>query len=72
MVLQVVADAGEHRRALLDLALDALLHVVEGDGRLAHLAGAARREIGHGAALAEGVDRRRQPAGSGGSGCAGR
>ena len=57
---QVVADAGEHGGALVDLALDALLHVVEGDGRLAHLAGAARRKAGHRAALAEGVDRRRQ------------
>ncbi len=51
-----MADAGEHGGALVDLALDALAHLVEGDRRLAHLAGAARGEIGHGAALAEIVD----------------
>ena len=58
---QVVADAGEHGGALLDLPLDALLHVVEGDRRLPHLAGASRRKAGHGATLAEIVDCRRQP-----------
>ena len=55
-----MADAGQHRRALVDLPLDPLAHLVEGDGRLAHLAGAARREVGDGAALAEIVDGRGQ------------
>ena len=50
---QVVADAGEHRRALLDGALDARLHLDEGLRRAPHLARAARAEIRHFAALAE-------------------
>ena len=35
---EVVADAGQHGRALLDLPLDALAHVDEGLRRLPHLA----------------------------------
>ena len=49
-----MADAGEHRRALLDLALDALAHQDEGLAGAAHLVGPARAEIGrHRPALAE-------------------
>ena len=55
-----MADAGEHRRALLDLAVDALAHLVEGDRCLAHFTSAARREVGNRAALAELVDCARQ------------
>ena len=50
---QVVRDAGEHRGALLHGALDAALHLDEGDRGAAHLARAARAEIRHFAALAE-------------------
>ena len=50
---QVVRDAGQHRGALLDRALDAGLHLHERLGRLADLAGAARPEVRHLAALAE-------------------
>ena len=69
---QVVADAGEHGRALLDLALDAAAHLVEGDRRLAHLAGAARREVRRRRGPCRNSRRRRRAAGSAGSGCAGR
>jgi hypothetical protein len=57
---QVVADGGQKRRALVDVALDALAHVEEGPRRLSNLACAVRLE-GHVRALAEGLRRRRQP-----------
>ncbi len=44
---QVVADRGQERRALVDVALDAALHSDEGVGRLAHLGGPVRTEVGH-------------------------
>ena len=50
---QVVRDAGEHRGALLDRALDARLHLDEGLRGAAHLARAARPEVRRLAALAE-------------------
>ncbi len=50
---QVVRDACEHGRALLDGALDARLHLDEGLRRLPHLARAAWLEVGRLAALAE-------------------
>ncbi len=53
---QIVADAVQHRRALLDGALDAPLHLDEGVAGLAHLAGAARPELDL-AALAEALGR---------------
>ncbi len=40
-----MADAGKHDGALLDMALDAVAHLDEGVGGLAHLARAARAEI---------------------------
>ena len=49
---QIVADAVEHRRALLGGAFDAPLHLDEGVAGLAHLARAARMELDV-AALAE-------------------
>ena len=53
---QVVTDAGQHGRALLHVRSDAVAHLEEGGGRLAHLARTARAEIvRHGASLAEGV-----------------
>ena len=53
---QVVADAGQHGRALLDVRRDAVAHLQEGLRRLAHLARAARAEVvGHRPALAERV-----------------
>ena len=59
---EVVADAGKHRRALVDMRLDPVTHFQEGLSRLAHLAGAAGTEVfGHGAALAEFVGRIREP-----------
>ena len=42
---QVVADAGQHGRALVDVLGDALAHLDESLRRLAYLAGAARAEI---------------------------
>ena len=58
---QVVADAGQHGRALLHVLADAVAHFDEGGGGLAHLARAAGREVGrHRAALAEGVGGFRQ------------
>ena len=51
---EVVADAGQHGRALLDLPLDALAHLDEGVAGAAHLLGAARLEVArHRPALAE-------------------
>ena len=51
---QIVADAGQHRGALLDLPLDALAHLDEGEAGAPHLLGAARAEIArHRPALAE-------------------
>ena len=67
---QIVADAVQHRGALLDGALDAPLHLDEGVAGLAHLAGAARPELDL-AALAEALRPPRRGAGSDGSGCAG-
>jgi len=52
-VTQVVRDAGQHRRALFDGALDARLHLDEGLRRAPHLARAARAIVRHLAALAE-------------------
>ncbi len=49
---QVMADAVQHRGALLDGALDAALHLDEGETGPAHLARAARPEVAV-AALAE-------------------
>ena len=40
-----MAHAGQHDGALLDMALDAVAHLDEGVGGLAHLARAARAEI---------------------------
>ncbi len=48
-----MADAGEHLGALPDLAADALAHLDEGGGGLAHLARALGLEVGDVAALAE-------------------
>ena len=50
---KIVADAGEHGGALLDLPLDAFAHVDEGLCRLPHLARAARPEDADRPALAE-------------------
>ena len=50
---KVVADAGEHGGALLDLPLDPPLHLYEGQRGLAHLARAARPEGIDRPALAE-------------------
>ena len=59
---QIVADAGQHDGALLDIALDAVAHLDEGMRRLAHLARAARLEIGRRRPpSAETVGRLRQP-----------
>ena len=52
---QVVRDAGQHRGALLDGALDAALHFQKRGGGTAHFARAARPEILRLAALAEGL-----------------
>ena len=59
---QIVRNARQHGRALLDRALDAGLHFDEGRRRAPHLARAARTEVGHFAAFAEtfgGVGQRR-------------
>ena len=59
---QVVADARQHGGALLDVMADAVAHLQERLRGLAHLARAARAEVGrHGPALAEGVGRLGQP-----------
>ena len=59
---EVVTDAGEHRRALLDVRLDAVAHLQERLCGLAHLARAARAEIlRHRATLAESVGGFAQP-----------
>ena len=59
---QVVADAGQHGRALLDVVADAVAHLQERLRRLPHLARAARPEVGrNGPALAEGVGRLGKP-----------
>ncbi len=50
---QVVRDPGQHRRALLDRAFDARLHLDEGLRRAPHLARATRSEIRHFAPFAE-------------------
>ncbi len=68
---QVVADAGEHRGALLDLALDAPAHLDEGQRGLAHLAGAARTEVGPRRPLPKLFRGLGELRGWGGSGCAG-
>ena len=58
---EVVAHAGQHDGALLDMALDAVAHLDEGVGRLAHLARAARAEVlWRRAPLAEALGRLRQ------------
>ena len=57
-----MADAGQHRGALLDVRRDAVAHLEEGSRRLPHFAGAARAEVvGNLAALAERVGRLREP-----------
>ena len=56
-----MADAGQHFGALLDMAFDAFAHGEEGLGGAAHLRGAVRLEVRHGATLAEGVGGARQP-----------
>ncbi len=50
---QIVGDAGEHGGALLHGALDASLHLDEGERRAPHLARAARAEVRNLTALAE-------------------
>ena len=50
---QIVADAGQHRGALLDRALDARFHLQEGLRGAAHFARAAGTEVRRLAALAE-------------------
>src|SRR5690606_3565948 len=51
---QIVADARQHLGPLLDLALDTLAHLDEGEARAPDLLGAARLEIGRrGPSLAE-------------------
>src|SRR5690606_2092080 len=49
---EVVADSGQHRRALFDLAFYALAHLHEGYACPAALLRASRAEIRHGAPLA--------------------
>ncbi len=58
---QIMADRGQQGRALGDVALDARLHVEEGDGGLAHLGGAVGPEAGLIGALAEGLGGGGQP-----------
>ena len=58
---QVVRHAGQHGGALLDGALDALLHLQEGLRGAAHLARAARPEVRRIAALAEALGRVGEP-----------
>src|SRR3984893_16356073 len=50
---QVVRDSRQHGGALLQRALDAALHLDEGERGATNLARAARAEVGHFAALAE-------------------
>ena len=50
---QVVRDPRQHGGALLQRALDAALHLDEGDRGATNLARAARAEVGHFASLAE-------------------
>ena len=58
---EVVADAGQHGRALLDLPLDALAHLDEGEAGAAHFLRAARLEIArHRPPLAEALGGLRQ------------
>ena len=57
---QIVTDAGEHRRALLDVALDAAFHLDEGIAGAADFARAARPEFRL-AAHAEGLGCRHEP-----------
>ncbi len=53
---KIVAHAGQHDGALLDMTLDAVAHLDEGMGRLAHFACATRPEInGRRSPLAETV-----------------
>ena len=58
---QIVADAGQHRGALLDRALDARLHFQERLRRLPHFPCAAGTEVRRLAALAEAFGGVRQP-----------
>ena len=58
---QVVADRGQQGGALVDVALDALLHGEEGVAGLPHLARAVGLERRTSRALAEGLRRGRQP-----------